>query len=356
MKTRLLLTCLLASITLPALAANVAISGLPIITAPSTNTFIEVADMDAATKSRKYLLTNLVTQSELAWEKSGATDATLVGTASAGTGVFTNGVTAGASIFNMSLTLTNGTAYAILVPDAANTLALRNGANVQGLNIYNTYTDASNYERAFVKWVGNVLAVGMEASGTGNSRSIAFQRNGTTHLTLNGNAQFTVPILFLGDNTYDIGASGASRPRNGYFGTSLTVPLAYIKRTQDGYTNVLTSGAASSLFYAAVANTNSLGGKILYTLHATDGTDTQEITGECKFGAVAKATAVTAQVSDSQTTAAVSAGTLTATVAANVATNNVFALQITPTTSLTTTNLTVKWRLETPGTWTVNPL
>jgi hypothetical protein len=52
-------------LVLPNQAANVAISGLPAITSPSTNTFIEVSDMDAATKSRKYLLTNLVKKSEI---------------------------------------------------------------------------------------------------------------------------------------------------------------------------------------------------------------------------------------------------------------------------------------------------
>lgn len=34
-----------------------------------------------------------------------------------------------------------------LYRDAANTLAQRNGTNAQTFNLYNTYTDASNYER-----------------------------------------------------------------------------------------------------------------------------------------------------------------------------------------------------------------
>lgn len=40
-------------------AASVKISDLPAITAPSTNTWIEVADMDATPKSRKYLLSDI---------------------------------------------------------------------------------------------------------------------------------------------------------------------------------------------------------------------------------------------------------------------------------------------------------
>lgn len=61
-------------------SASYKISDLPIITSPSTNTFIEVADMNAATKSRKYLLTNLVSN----WTASGTTNSTLTGTATAG--------------------------------------------------------------------------------------------------------------------------------------------------------------------------------------------------------------------------------------------------------------------------------
>ncbi len=67
MKTLLTTTLLLAALTLTTRAAQqVKISDLPIIASPSTNTFIEVADMNEVTKSRKYLLTNLVTQSQLA--------------------------------------------------------------------------------------------------------------------------------------------------------------------------------------------------------------------------------------------------------------------------------------------------
>ena len=45
----------------------------------------------------------------------------------------------------------------VLKRDAANTPALRNGANAQTFNIYNTYTDASNYERGFIGFVQRIL-------------------------------------------------------------------------------------------------------------------------------------------------------------------------------------------------------
>lgn len=56
--------------------------------------------------------------------------------------------------------------------DAANTLAQRNSTNAQTFNIYNTYTNGSNYERGFMKWNSNVLEIGTEAVGTGTQRTV----------------------------------------------------------------------------------------------------------------------------------------------------------------------------------------
>lgn len=64
----------------------------------------------------------------------------------------------------------------ILVRDnAANTLAQRNATNAQTFRVYNTYTDASNYERGFVRWATNVLEIGAESSGTGTTRDVKIQ-------------------------------------------------------------------------------------------------------------------------------------------------------------------------------------
>ena len=66
--------------------------------------------------------------------------------------------------------------------DAANTLALRNGTSAQAFNIYNTYTDASNYERAIFDWQGsaNVLTIGTENAGTGSARNMRFVIGGAS--------------------------------------------------------------------------------------------------------------------------------------------------------------------------------
>jgi len=67
---------------------------------------------------------------------------------------------------------TGGTIDLTVTRDAANTLAQRNGTNAQSFNLYNTYTDASNYERGFMRWNSNVLEIGAEAAGTGTLRKL----------------------------------------------------------------------------------------------------------------------------------------------------------------------------------------
>jgi hypothetical protein len=58
----------------------------------------------------------------------------------------------------------------ILERDAADTLAQRRTTNAQTFRVYNTFTDASNYERGFLRWSSNVFEVGPEAAGTGTAR------------------------------------------------------------------------------------------------------------------------------------------------------------------------------------------
>jgi hypothetical protein len=63
-----------------------------------------------------------------------------------------------------------------LLRDATDVLALRNastGTNAQSLRIYNTFTDASNYERARLGWESNQFVIGSEVLGTGTARTVA---------------------------------------------------------------------------------------------------------------------------------------------------------------------------------------
>ena len=105
-----------------------------------------------------------------------------------------------------------------LYRDAANTLALRNATAAQTFNVYNTFTDASNYERGFTRWNANEFQVGTGNAGTGGTRSVVL----TTGFTGRWLVNFSGHFLAYADNTYDIGASGASRPRNVFVAGNLT--------------------------------------------------------------------------------------------------------------------------------------
>lgn len=132
-----------------------------------------------------------------------------------------------------SLTLNQN---AQLFGDTANVLTMRNGASAQQFNIYNTYTDASNYEYGYVGWSGNTFILyGGAAAGTGTSRAMKLQTNGANAISLAPNGLSTFQVSGTGhflnqtDNTYDIGAVGANRPRNlyiagtGSFGSNVAI-------------------------------------------------------------------------------------------------------------------------------------
>jgi len=154
-----------------------------------------------------------------------------------------------------------GAGDVLLVGDGAGILSLRNSTNAQTFNIYNTYTDASNYERLTLNWSTNIAYVGMEKAGTGSQRDLVI-RSSTNSVSLRlgsdayagfaNNAgtswiwkvdSSTGHFLAGTDNTYDIGASGATRPRNIYIAGSSTV-------------------AGTSYAYNFISNTNATTGGV----------------------------------------------------------------------------------------------
>jgi hypothetical protein len=79
----------------------------------------------------------------------------------------------------------NFNAVTYLHSDAANTLDQRNAANAQTFRLYNTYTDATTFERLNLKWDTNVLKIGTEKGSVGGAaRSMELQTDGTTRMTV----------------------------------------------------------------------------------------------------------------------------------------------------------------------------
>jgi hypothetical protein len=126
--------------------------------------------------------------------------------------------------------------------DAANTLAQRNGVNPQAKNIYNSYTDVSNYSRLVMYADGSAnYYIGTQKAGTGVSASLFVGTGagsgvtGNGALTLGGSGiqmatqagnVFNITaggvMSWNTDNALDIGLSTGNRPRSVYVATSVT--------------------------------------------------------------------------------------------------------------------------------------
>ena len=108
----------------------------------------------------------------------------------------------------------------VILRDAADTLAQRRGVNAQAFRVYNTFTDASNYERLLVRWLSNTASIFTESAGSGSARKLQVGTLGNQPLTLvsNGSERWAVDVgghfLASVDNLYDIGAVATNRPRN----------------------------------------------------------------------------------------------------------------------------------------------
>jgi hypothetical protein len=108
-----------------------------------------------------------------------------------------------------------------LVRDAANTLAQRNGVNVQTNRIYRTFTTAADFERLslITSTTGGRAGLFFENAGTGVARTLAFGVAAESWGIEPTNNNF----VGLTDNTHDIGATGATRPRSIFIGTSIQI-------------------------------------------------------------------------------------------------------------------------------------
>jgi len=104
-----------------------------------------------------------------------------------------------------------------------NLIEQRNLSNPQAFLVYNGVTvDGTSYERGFFRFVSNVLEIGAERAGSTypTARNVQLMRNGAVQLILgSGGLTANTHLIFNTDNAYDIGASGATRPRTIYIGS-----------------------------------------------------------------------------------------------------------------------------------------
>lgn len=93
----------------------------------------------------------------------------------------------------------------LLVRDAANTLALRNGTNPQDARFYNTYSSAgTNFERLNISWQANsnIASIYTTAGGTGTVRQLFL---GTSNANNGWLVSTSGHLLGYADNSFDMG-------------------------------------------------------------------------------------------------------------------------------------------------------
>lgn len=101
----------------------------------------------------------------------------------------------------------------VLRRDAADTLAQRRSTNPQTFRLYNTFTNASNYERLGLTWSSNICTIGLAQAGTGSTRNLVVAgANATTGA--GGNVTITA------GNGSGVGAGGNIILQPGAQGTS----------------------------------------------------------------------------------------------------------------------------------------
>lgn len=181
------------------------------------------------------------------------------------------------------------TSIAPLVIESANVVAQRNGTSAQALNVYNTYTDASNYERLSVNWTttGSRLTLASEAAGTGAVRnwtvvtggSMLFSMNGTLVLNLQNSGGFVQAIGYALSSQPSAAAADVfvTRPAAAtwQFGQAdAAAPVAQITQVQSVVTATSNTAGADWTFKASAGTGTGVGGKVLFQVAPAGSTGT----------------------------------------------------------------------------------
>jgi hypothetical protein len=156
---------------------------------------------------------------------------------------------------NTSLATAGNATDLILERDAADTLAQRRSTNPQTFRIYNTYTDASNYERASLKWDSNLFKIGTESLGTGTARDVAIINNG------NVVANFLSDRFYLGPVSDGTTVGGNDRGPNSIdlqtYRTAATQVAGPYAGIAIGGRNTATGGFVGSGWSVAIGTNNT---------------------------------------------------------------------------------------------------
>ncbi len=216
------------------------------------------------------------------WMVSSPIPGTAMAAAGAGTstlGISNDGnfyISANAGTPQKVATTATSSYFSNLFQEDANDLGEYNGATAQGLNIYGTRADASDYERLTLTYDTvntGYFKLDAQAIGTGVKRGLAFWVNGAARWGIDQVDMFKP----FEDNAYDVGSS-TFRVRNGYFGTGVMTPsltlngAALTSLIGTPSANLMTAGTVSGT--GAPLCTDGTGNLTITTVGCPPGTGT----------------------------------------------------------------------------------
>ena len=138
----------------------------------------------------------------------------------------------------------------LLYRDAADTLAQRRSTNAQAFRVYNTYTDASNYERLGITWASNVCTIGLAQAGTGLVRSLVIAGANATS-GAGGNVTITA------GNGSGVGAGGNIILQPGAQGSSGGNGYIFLRSPSGVTTGIVEPDSANNRFYLYAGSSTS---------------------------------------------------------------------------------------------------
>jgi len=169
--------------------------------------------------------------------------------------------------------LCNATACTFTAP----ILELRDGANAETFNVYNTYTDASNYERASLRFESGVFVLGSQRAGSGSIQNALLSVASNSTVGLRSGTK----VLWWYDTIDSL-----------YGSTATTIGRADIllkgvysgEFTSGGKSQALTDAAAATpSLTIAVATNGWIDGELIWAATSSSGADQLIATGSSRF-------------------------------------------------------------------------